>query len=145
MGLQVRCSWAECFYDHYPLNSPVRNYIWYCKFWFSKCFWKGWSDSSSVLLLALFVFLKHSPLVTEVPSSSGEAAVTHCVTYGWYPPLKGILSSHEQNEQEGTRVIFPVSLILGAFIVSWMPDFNSTATTNTSIYSEKLGIPRSRH
>lgn len=93
-----------------------------------------------LLLLALLVFEKHSPSVTEVPSSSGEAAVTHCGTRGWYPPLKGILSSHEQNEKKGQESTFLVSLILGAFTVSWMPDFNHTATTNTSIYSERCGF-----
>lgn len=69
------------------------------------------------LLLALLVFEKRGPSVTAVPSSSGEAAVTHCGTCGGCPPLKGILSSHGRNDKKGQESAFLVSLTLCAFIV----------------------------
>lgn len=98
---------------NYPLYFKIGNTFDTVNFDFPNVPEKNDQTHPLVLLLALLVFEKHSPSDTEVPSSSGEAAVTHCGTCGRYPPLKGILSSHEQNEQEGARVNF------SCFIDSW--------------------------
>lgn len=88
------------------LNFKIKNYIQFCEFEFPNAPEKSWHSSSHC---AVFV-LKHSPFVSEVLSSPSEAAVTTVWPVVSYPPLKGILSFHEKNEQEGTSARFPCSV-----------------------------------